>query len=316
MDKEIKELCDLTIKNYRELREDFRYDGDYINHFAAVLYANRKDAIPRDKIKKIRTYIKENTSRMSSFRGDILYILSFLIGMEDNPRIFIEALLGTYNELTEAGFKDSQYLVLASYAIVKHSDGASSSIYINKMMDIYKAMKKKYKNIINDGDYLECALLSLSGIDEAVINNYMDNIFNSLMSLDNFSKNSLQGLTLGILLNNNPSSLIRVQQLLEEFINKDIKVSHQFLSLLAISAGNYIAEEYSTSIKEIIKYLCSEEYEYEYYMDSSFRVFLALSLLEYHNTKKQEKYLNELISMGVYSFITSKNNGIMSEVLA
>ena len=316
MDKEIKELCDLTIKNYRELREDFRYDGDYINHFAAVLYANRKDAIPRDKIKKIRTYIKENTSRMSSFRGDILYILSFLIGMEDNPRIFIEALLGTYNELTEAGFKDSQYLVLASYAIVKHSDGASSSIYINKMMDIYKAMKKKYKNIINDGDYLECALLSLSGIDEAVINNYMDNIFNSLMSLDNFSKNSLQGLTLGILLNNNPSSLIRVQQLLEEFINKDIKVSHQFLSLLAISAGNYIAEEYSTSIKKIIKYLCSEEYEYEYYMDSSFRVFLALSLLEYHNTRNQEKYLNELISMGVYSFITSKNNGIMSEVLA
>lgn len=316
MNKEIKELCNLTIKNYRELREDFRYDGDYINHFAAVLYANRKEDIPQDKVKKIRTYIKENTSRMSSFRGDILYILSFLISMEENSRIFIEALLGTYNELTEAGFKDSQYLVLASYAIVKHSEGTSSSIYINRMMDIYKTMKKKYKNIINEGDYLECALLSLSGVDEVVINNYMDNIFNSLMNLDNFSRNSLQGLTLAILLNNNPSSLIRIQQLIEEFNKKDIKVSHQFLSLLAISAGNYVAEEYSTSIEEIIKYLCSEEYEYEYYMDSSFRVFLAVSILEYYNTRNEEKYLNELISMGVYSFITSKNNGIMSEVLA
>ena len=316
MNKEIKELCNLTIKNYRELREDFRYDGDYINHFAAVLYANRKEEIPQDKVKKIRTYIKENTSRMSSFRGDILYILSFLISMEENSRIFIEALLGTYNELTEAGFKDSQYLVLASYAIVKHSEGTSSSIYINRMMDIYKTMKKKYKNIINEGDYLECALLSLSGVDEVVINNYMDNIFNSLMKLDNFSRNSLQGLTLAILLNNNPSSLIRIQQLIEEFNKKDIKVSHQFLSLLAISAGNYVAEEYSTSIEEIIKYLCSEEYEYEYYMDSSFRVFLAVSILEYYNTRNEEKYLNELISMGVYSFITSKNNGIMSEVLA
>ena len=184
------------------------------------------------------------------------------------------------------------------------------------MMDIDKNMKKKYKNIINEGDYLECALLSLSGVDEVVINNYMDNIFNSLMNLDNFSRNSLQGLTLAILLNNNPSSLIRIQQLIEEFNKKDIKVSHQFLSLLAISAGNYVAEEYSTSIEEIIKYLCSEEYEYEYYMDSSFRVFLAVSILEYYNTRNEEKYLNELISMGVYSFITSKNNGIMSEVLA
>ena len=128
MNKEIKELCNLTIKNYRELREDFRYDGDYINHFAAVLYANRKEEIPQDKVKKIRTYIKENTSRMSSFRGDILYILSFLISMEENSRIFIEALLGTYNELTEAGFKDSQYLVLASYAIVKHIEGNSKCI--------------------------------------------------------------------------------------------------------------------------------------------------------------------------------------------
>ena len=60
MNKEIKELCNLTIKNYRELREDFRYDGDYINHFAAVLYANRKEEIPQDKVKKIRTYIKRD----------------------------------------------------------------------------------------------------------------------------------------------------------------------------------------------------------------------------------------------------------------
>ena len=316
MEKEIKELCDVTIEKYRELREDFRYDGDYINHFAAVLYANNKNEIPVDKIKKIRTYIKENTSRMSCFRGDILYMISFLIGMEDNVRIFIEALLETYNELVEAGFKESQYLVLSSYALVKHSDGTNSSTYISRMMDIFKAMKKKYKNIINDEDYLECALLSISGVDENIINNYMDNILNSLMELDNFSKNSLQGLTLALLLNNNPSSLIRVQQLLLEFNEKDIKVSHQFLPLLAISAGNYVIEEYSEKLQEINKYLCSEEYEFEYYMDSSFRVFITISILEYYSIKKEEKFLNELIAMGVYSFITSKNNGIIADVLA
>ena len=35
-----------------------------------------------DKIKEIRKYIKANTSKMSSFRGDILYMLSILISKQ------------------------------------------------------------------------------------------------------------------------------------------------------------------------------------------------------------------------------------------
>lgn len=320
MESTIKGFCDTTIRNYRQLREEFRYDGDYINHFAAILYANSKTDIPTEKIKRIRTYIKENTSRMSSFRGDILYMLSFLLGLEENSRVFAEVLLNVYDELIEVGFKDSQWLVLSSYALVKHGDSVDRAEYILRMKEIYDVMKSKYKNIINEEDYLECALLSLSGTDKNIINNYIENVFDTLMNLDNFSKNSIQGLTLSLLLNKNPSSLNRIQQLLLEFNKKNIKISHQFLPLLGVSAGNYIVEEYSANIQNIIEYLCNEEYEYEYYMDSSFRVFLATSILEYNNNscnnRSEEKYLNELIVMGVYSFINSKNQGLMEEVLA
>lgn len=316
MNKEVEEICDLTVNNYRELREDFRFDGDYINHFAAMIYANVKRKIPTDSIKKIRTYIKENTSRMSYFRGDILYMISFLICMEQNPRIFSEVLLETYDELIEKGFKESKYLVLAAYALVKHTNSTDTSLYMDRMKEIYETMKCKYTNIINEEDYLECALLAINKCDKDIVNNYMDNIFNSLLNIEDFSRNSIQGLTLALLLNKNSSSLIRIEQLLLEFKEKDIKVSYQFLPFLAVSAGNYIPEDYSNKVIEISKYLCDSEYEYEYYMDSSFRAFIAVSLLEFSNEHNEEKYLNELLTMGVYSFIVSKNQSIISESLA
>lgn len=316
MNKETEAICDLTVDNYRELREDFRFDGDYINHFAAIIYANIKRKIPTDSIKKIRTYIKENTSRMSYFRGDILYMISFLICMEHNPRIFSEVLLETYDELIEKGLKESKYLVLAAYALVKHTNSTDTSLYMDRMKEIFETMKLKHTNIINEEDYLECALLAINNCDKDIVNNYMDNIFNSLLSIEDFSRNSIQGLTLALLLNKNSSSLIRIEQLLLEFKEKDIKVSYQFLPFLAVSAGNYIPQDYSNKVIEVSKYLCDSEYEYEYYMDSSFRAFIAVSLLEFSTKHNEERYLNELLTMGVYSFIVSKNQSIISESLA
>ena len=180
MKKELEEICDLTVNNYRQLREDFRFDGDYINHFASIIYANAGIKIPTDSIKKIRTYIKENTSRMSYFRGDILYMISFLICLEQNPRIFSEVLLETYDELIEKGFKESKYLVLTAYALVKHINSTDTTLYMDKTKEIYETMKCKYSNIINEEDYLECALLAINKCDKDIVNNYMDNIFNSL----------------------------------------------------------------------------------------------------------------------------------------
>lgn len=316
MNKELENLCKLTVENYRQAREEFRFDGDYINHYAAIIYANAGVDLPVDKIKKIRTYIKNNTSRMSAFRGDILYLVSFLIGLESNSRIFCEVLLETYDELLEKGFKESQYLVLASYAYVKHGESTENEENMHRMKEIYSYMKLKYNDIINEDDYLECALLSINGIDTKIIKNCMDNIFNSLMDIEHFSKNSLQGLTLSVILNKNESSLIRIEQLLIEMKGKNIRISHQFLPLLAVSAGSFVPQEYSGQVKAIIEKLCNEEYEYEYYMDSSFRTFIAIAILEYYNNEGKEKYLNELLTIGVYSFINSKNLGLMEEVLA
>ena len=164
MENTTKNICDLTIRNYRKVREELRYDGDYINHLAALIYAGAKKEVPCGEVKLIRSLIKKKTSRMSSFRGDILYIVSCLIALEKDVKGIISRLLSAYNDLLEVGFKESKYLVLACYTLVKHSK--ENELFSNMVMmkDIYEIIRCKYRNVTNDEDYLECALLSINGV--------------------------------------------------------------------------------------------------------------------------------------------------------
>ena len=316
MEMILKEACDLVVNNYRKLKDSLRYDGDLLNHFGSLVISNKSTDESILKIKNIRTIIKNKTPRMSEFRGDILYMVSILISKEPNVDEYIEEILKVYDDMLQYGFTESPHLVLSAYAIVKHGNVHELDLIMKNMMKIYKVMKVNYKDITNEEDYLECALLALNGIDKEKSILYMEKWFNSVVKLNMFSKNGVQGLTLALLLNHNNPEFNLVSQFLKEFQNKDIKISHQVLALLGIAAGEEEPNAYVKKVKSVIEYLCDQEYEYEFYMDKSFIAFIAIALVEITKDDKKDKFLDELISMVVYSFITSKKQGIVSEILA
>lgn len=315
MEKGLMKICDLVIKNYTKLKEELRFDGDVLNHFGALSYADIYE-IPISKIKSIRKTIKNKTSRMSYFRGDTLYMISFLISKESNVDEYIDCMIEVYNKMIEAKFEESVHLVLSSYAIVKHSSKKNWKKNIEDTMEIYKEMKSKYKDITNCDDYLECTLLALNGIDKEKSVSYMDNKFNQVVSLNLFSKNSVQGLTLALMLNTNKPEFNEILDLLKEFERKDIKIGHQVLGLLGILSSYQDNTKYVETVKEVIEYISSEEYEYEFYIDKSFRAFIALSIVETYKGYEKEEYLDELMLIVVHLFIKSKNKDIVNEFLA
>lgn len=312
----LNRICDIVISNFKKAKEEFRFDGEYINHFASLIYANRNEEIPTKEIKEIRTYIKNNTSRMSYFRGDILYILSILIGNEPNVENFISEIIDTYENLIEYGFKESQYLVLTAYTIVKHSKRDEREEIICKTKDVYELMKERYDNVTNEEDHLGCCLLALNKVSGRNLNESMSNVFETVSELDMFSKNSVQGLAMALSLNKKTKHLNRVRDLLVEFEENDMKISHQFLPLLGVTSINKNIQDYINEVNEVIEYLSEEDSQYEFYMDKSFRTFIAIALIEFSKDIKEERYLEELLSMGVYSFLVSKNQGLFSEILA
>lgn len=316
MKKKIIDICDKTVYNYRIAKEELRYDGDYINHFAAIIYGSRQEDIPIKKVKEIRSSFKNETSRISAFRGDILYIISFLIALEENVAVFVKDMLETYEKLRELDFRDSQYLVLASYAMVKHVKEEKRFSKLIKMREIYGVIRREYKNVTNHEDYLECALLAIKEVEDKYITKYMDEIFNEYDKIENLSKNSIQAVSMTLLLNNDEWAYADIKNLLLELDKEGMRIGHQFLPLLGATYHSKEPKEYINKIEEIIEYLCNEESEYEFYMDKGFRFFIAMALLESGKNSKEKRYINELFSKGVYSLILSKNQGIFEEVLA
>ena len=143
----------------------------------------------------------------------------------------------------------------------------------------------------------------------------MENILSYFEEKEMFSKNSVQGLIMAFLTNTNNISLSKINELLVEFERRDMKLSHQFLPFIGATVGKGNAKEYVNKVEEVSQYLCHEEFEYEFYMDRSFREFMATAIIEF-SRKSKAKYINELIAICVYSFSNSKNQGIFSEILA
>ncbi|WP_185966687.1 DUF4003 family protein [Clostridium sp. HBUAS56017] len=316
MKMKIEDICDSTIRNYRKAKEELRFDGDYINHLSSLIYAQEGKEIPTKKIKEVRSLIKRETSRMSAFRGDILYIVSLLISLEEDVNNFISNMFSVYDKLMEVGFKDSQHLVLASYTLVKYVEDEERFSRILYMREIYEVIRGKYNNVTNHEDYLECALLAINDVRKELIIEYMDKLFERYTKLDILSNNSIQGLAMTLLLNKNKKATDKVEELLLEFEKEDIKVSHQLIPLFGAISGYDESKKYINKINEVIQYLCDEDGQYEFYMDKGFRKFISIAIIEYSRNIKEERYINELLSVGIYLILVSKNQGIFAEVLA
>lgn len=313
MVKDIQNKCDKVIENYREAKDSLRFDGDCINHLCAVIYGVYERDIPAEDIKYIRKKIKNDTSRVSYFRGDILYIVSILIAKEKDIDLFIKNMIEIYEKLIESGFKESQYLVMTAFSIAKYINDRKLKDIIDEASKIFCGMKKKYENITSEDDYLQCTLLALNDKKWCSIESDMDSIMERIKKLKDFSLNSVQALTCVLLLDDSNQNICRIEEFIRLSSIKKIKLSYQIMPFLGGIKGIEDMEKYINEANEVIQYLVGEEYEYGYYMDKSMVIEIALAILEIN---EDNKYLEELFCISIYWFILSKNQGIIEEVLA
>lgn len=317
MEKRIKDICDYTISNYRYAMRNLRYDGDYINHYSALMNGYYKRPINDKEIKKIRTYIRKNTHNMSVLRGDILYIVSFLIELCSGDKIEIcNEIIETLEILDDYGFKECGYLALVSYSLVKYCDRSERGEVIERTKNIFRIMKEKYGNLTTEEDYLLCALLALSHVNFENALDQEDYIFKSIHDLKLFSDNGVQCLTNSMLLNNKKNIATDVSEFLLNLKGNGIRVGRQFLQLIGIMIKDQDLDKSMEDINEVIEYLCNEESEYDFYIDKDFRNMIAFMIVFMDYDKYEIKYVDELLAFGIYSFLLSKNQGLLNEVLA
>lgn len=316
MENFLHERIELTIENYREARELLRNDGDLLNHYASLVYAHYKKEIPVDRVKEIRKYIKSTSSRVSPFRGDMLYILSLLIAIDDlDEKIIIDEIYKTMDMLIQEGFNECDHLALTAFVIVKYGEGKDRNQVITKTKEVFYLLKEKYYNITKEDDYLVCALWALNDIEVETIDEFIDIVFNQMGKLKIKSKNGVQGLANAIILDGSSGHMYKTMEFLLQLEKREIKLAHQFLPLLGVVSSED-PRKYVDMVEEVVNILCEEEYEYEYYMDKGFRTIIATVIVSFCNISKKSIYIDELLGHGVYCLIKSKNKGIFADVLA
>ena len=312
-----------VIENYKLVKNNLRFDGEYINHFASLVFAEDDEQINIEKIKDIRKYIKLNTNKMSGFRGDILYMVSILISKEKDYTDFSDRLIEINEILKDNGFKDGAFLVLSSYALTKHVKKGEMDNILNDMKIIYKSLKFEYNEFTDEEDYLICTLLAIKNSKSKKeirdINKFIKSMFNYLSDLDHYSKNDLQGVASTLLLNNSASAPYEIKELITNFDKNDMKIGDEVLPLIGGVAREENIFEYIKMVKEVERFLCEEEGEYTFYMDKTFRTLIAIVIVEIYerdNSSFSNEYLEELLCFAIYSFIVSKKQGLFEEVLA
>lgn len=314
MEKVLEEKIELTIDNYRSAKELLRNDGEILNHFESLIYAKYDMELPLDRIKEIRKYIKSVTPKLSPFRGDILYIISILISRNSNDYIdLIEKMCEVYGGLVEEGFEEGPHTALASYVVAEYRGKKSLNEVVEKMKTVFSILKDKYNAITHVDDYLVCALWAINDIDVDTINEFIDTIYNQFTSLNIKSKNGIQGITNAIMLNESSGHMYRTMEFMLQLDKRKIKIAHQFLPLVGV-LPDLKSREYADRVEGVISYLCYEESEYEFYMDKGFRTIIAMVIIASCIYEEKLKYMDELFAHGVFCFIKSKNNGILSEV--
>ncbi|AYE33390.1 DUF4003 family protein [Clostridium septicum] len=316
MEKILQDRIQLTIKNYREAKDSLRNDGDLLNHFASLVYAHYEKEIPVERVKEIRKYIKATSSRVSPFRGDILYMLSLLIALEEGKeKELVNNIYDIMNLLIEEGFKECDHLVLASFVVAKYGRNKDKYEIIRKIKDVYIILKEKYYNITQEDDYLVCALWALNDIDVQTIDEFIEVVYDQMSSLQIKSKNGIQGLGNAIILNGSSGDMYRTIEFILQLEKRDLKIAQQFLPVLGV-VSNLTPRKNVEIVEGVIDSLCEEEAEYEYYMDKGFRTIIAISIVAFCMVSEKRRYMDELLAHGVYCFIQSKNKGIFAEVLA
>ena len=316
MEKNLWNRINLTIENYKMARVELRNDGDILNHFESLVFSHYEKEIPVERVREIRRNIKSGTTRMSIFRGDVLYLISLLIASTDKQ--FEEEIIKNmyeYMAVLEENFIESPHLALTAYVLARYGRDKNKEEIVDKIKELYCVLKEKYYSITHDDDYLVCALWALNNIEPEVVNDFIDNVFDHIADSSIRSKNGIQGLANAILLNGSSGHMYRSVELIQELEKRDIKLANQFLPFIGVL--NNVNPRRSVDLVEgVIEVLCDEESEYEYYLDKGFRTIIAIAIISFCNTSGKNRYIDELLAHGILSFIDSKNKGMFSEVLS
>ena len=165
MNTELKEKCDLLVKNRKTITSAFAWDSGRMSLAAATLYTSNGITADREKLKQCEAIIKTKTNAFSEFRGNVKMPLICKMTLSDNPEKYFENVETIYKLLNKSKWIGNEYKIMAAITICDHADESEYELLVNRTNEIYSRMKQEHKWLTSDEDIPFAALLAVSGMN-------------------------------------------------------------------------------------------------------------------------------------------------------
>lgn len=238
MNELIKQRLDLLCDNYQAAASYSHFDSNMVRIFSSLVCCNEGKSVDPEKIKQMKTLIKEKTRVFSIFRNNLLMPLSTELSLEENPDECLTNTLQVYDMLKQLKFSSSDYLAAAAHAISTGCEPYDYNQICERMRSFYDDMKQNHPFLTGQDDYVYAAMLAMSDLSPQSGTSRMELFYINLKK--HFSQgNGLQSLSHILCMAEENDSLItdRVVELHHKLKEKKFDMNHPYtLSILGILA--------------------------------------------------------------------------------
>ena len=282
MDVLLKKKVDLMVENYYELKKAFKWEYTLVHHFGAMVNAMGEKAVDKDKIEEIKKYIKAETKWSSYFRGVNSYIIANLLCSEEDYMRTFQNILEVYEYMERIGFKNSNYLPLAAYTLVKEVPRDQWNYRIKRMKEFYESMKKKHFWLTSHDDYVFAAVLATTDLEVAKTSEKIEDCYGTLNKKGFYKGNDLQTLSHILALGEEgiEEKCSKAIKLNAALLDKECKLKYTGLATLGVlTLITTDIDKMVYEIKEVYDYLYEKDGYGFWSLDKSMRTVLAANLV-------------------------------------
>lgn len=225
MNTELKEKCDLLVRNRNIIIDAFKLDSKSMSLAAAALYTSSGLTANSEKLKECESIIKTKMNAVSNFRGNVKMPLICKMALSDSPEKYFENIEILYKLLNKDKLIGSEYRIMAAITICDHVNESEYELFVNRTIEIYSKMKEEHKWLTSDEDIPFAALLAVSRLDADKLIDEMELNYNILKEKFHNS-NAVQSLSHILALDKQPAEVKCAK--VEAIFNELKAMKHKF----------------------------------------------------------------------------------------
>ncbi|MDO5688621.1 MAG: DUF4003 family protein [Tissierellia bacterium] len=164
MNDKIDQIMELFIFNMKEMKGKFTWQNMIMKRFAALVFASKGLELDLDLLTQNRERIKERTGGFSYFRGNTMMGMMAMMSLSDSPVSLLDDTVQVYDELKEAKFWASDYLVMTSLLIAMNTSAQERDAVIDRTHQFFEGLKPKHRFSMGQNNMIYTGLLGLCDI--------------------------------------------------------------------------------------------------------------------------------------------------------